>query len=227
MTPQAWCEQVQNLLTTHANPSKALPMSRYMKNHFPFLGIPTSVRSGLVKPWLIAAKPQAAPDWLLATAAELWDLPQREFQYTAIDLLGRYVGQLQPKNLIAIETLLLQKSWWDSIDSMVGQVVGPMVAKHPNLLELMDAYSQHPNFWLRRVALLHQLGYKHRTDRQRLFGYCAANASHPEFFVRKAIGWALRTYARVAPQEVQAFVQAHPQLSALSKKEALKHLGAT
>jgi 3-methyladenine DNA glycosylase AlkD len=119
---------------------------------------------------------------------------------------------------------MVEKSWWDSIDALTGQVVGPLVLRFPELKKEMDRCSRHPNFWLRRSAILHQLAYKDQTDPERLFGYCLNNAANPEFFIRKAIGWALRQYAHTDPQAVYNFVDNHrDRLSPLSIREALKH----
>ena len=102
-------------------------------------------------------------------------------------------------------------------------MIGPLVLRHPELRPQMDRWSGSTDFWLRRAAIIHQLAYGERTDVERLFQYCARNAQDPEFFVRKAIGWTLRQHAKRDGAAVRAFVVAHPELSPLSRREALKH----
>ena len=104
-------------------------------------------------------------------------------------------------------------------------VIGDVVARDRSLVAIMDQWINADDFWLRRVAILHQLAWKAETDEQRLFHYCLQCAHEPEFFIRKAIGWALRQYARTAPEAVRRFVeQNRDRLSSLSIREATKHL---
>lgn len=113
-------------------------------------------------------------------------------------------------------------SWWDTVDSLA-KTVGYLVQLYPELEADMEAWSKDEDFWVRRVSLLHQLAYKEDTDTEALFRRCAAMAHEEEFFIRKAIGWALRQHSRTDPTAVREFVEAHPELSALSKREALKY----
>ncbi|WP_395146396.1 DNA alkylation repair protein [Armatimonas sp.] len=111
------------------------------------------------------------------------------------------------------------------MDGIVGGVLSPLTLRLPELQTQMDEWSRDENFWLRRAAILHQLKHHKATDADRLFAYCHASASDPAFFIRKAIGWALRTYAYSDPLAVRAFVEANKtHLSWLSVREALKHL---
>jgi 3-methyladenine DNA glycosylase AlkD len=122
-------------------------------------------------------------------------------------------------------TLLTTKSWWDTVDPLATRFVGDLAAAHPRLRVDLDAWSTDDNLWLVRTALLYQLHYGPRTDTDRLFGYCSRQAGHPDFFVRKAIGWALRQYARTDPGAVRQFIAQHrDRLSPLSVREAGKHL---
>ncbi len=226
MTARLFVAQLRDLLEPHANPAQAVLMAAYMKNQFAFLGLPRTVYQPLVRPLLAGFRPYATEDILLDIAAHLWQLPQREYQYVAGDLLDRYRRQLTPASLPALRELLITKSWWDSVDQLTGRVIGPLVLAHPALRRDMDRWSRHRNFWLRRAAIIHQLSHGPYTDADRLFDYCRRNAADPEFFIRKAIGWALRQYARQNPAAVRAFLAATPDLSSLSRREALKHLGA-
>jgi 3-methyladenine DNA glycosylase AlkD len=223
MSPEQFVAQVRETFEAHRNPAKAAPMAKYMKNRFPFLGLPRPDYQALAKPLLQSVGKTADEPWLLEVARLLWELPEREYQYLAVGVLRAGSRRLGPGSLEVLERLLTHKTWWDSVDGLAAKVVGPLVLRYPELKAEMDRWSRHHDFWLRRAAILHQLGYKEKTDPERLFAYCAANAADREFFIRKGIGWALREYAKTDPEAVWAFVAAHPGLSPLSKREALKH----
>jgi 3-methyladenine DNA glycosylase AlkD len=219
-------DDVARDLRAAADPEEATGMSAYMKNQFPFLGVKTPTRRAIQKP-LIEASAGADAGELLDVARRCWDEEQREFQYVGADLLRKRAGILEPGDLHAVEALITTKSWWDTVDSLAAWTVGPMVRHHPLLADIMDGWIDGER-WVARTAILHQLSFKHDTDEQRLFDYCRRRAGDTDFFIRKAIGWAMRQYARVAPDDVRAFVEAHDSvLSSLSKREALKHLGPT
>ena len=130
-----------------------------------------------------------------------------------------------PALLETVRSLIVTRSWWDTVDTLAANVVGPLVSNHPALRATMDAWSTDDNLWLVRTAILHQLRYRSATDPDRLFRYCDAQAGHGDFFIRKAIGWALREYARTDPDAVRTFVATHrDRLSGLSVREASKHL---
>jgi len=205
------------------DPERAVAMAAYMRDQFPFFGLPApSVRA--VERAAFAGLPRPTDEDLTVVALSGWALPEREFQYAAGDYLRKHVSAAGPDFLPIARTLITTKSWWDTVDPLATRFVGDLVRAHPELVQEMDAWSADENRWLVRTALLFQLHYGAATDTDRLFGYCARQAGHPDFFVRKAIGWALRHYARTAPEAVRAFVTATPSLSPLSRKEAMKHL---
>ncbi len=205
-------------------PDRAELMSAYLRNQFPFLGIGAKDRRAATRPTLVAAK-TASTDELIAFAAACWEEPEREFAYVACDVLRTQAPRLEPRHLDAVRSLLTARSWWDTIDPLATRTVGTMVRTNPELVGTMDHWVHSDNFWLARTAILHQLLYGEATDAHRLFSYAQARAGDDEFFVRKAIGWSLRQYARIDPQAVRTFVSAHDAaLSSLTKREALKHL---
>ncbi|WP_265949947.1 DNA alkylation repair protein [Dechloromonas sp. A34] len=211
--------QVREQLQALGDPEKAAPMAAYMRGQFVFLGIPTPQRR--LKTQALIRAFTGDP---VAAASALWALPQREYQYVAVDLLRRRSRQLASKHLAALEDLVLDKSWWDTVDGLA-VTMGGIVLGEPARAERMGELIDSSEMWLRRVALLHQLEYKERTDEQRLFRYCRLCAHEPEFFIRKAIGWALRQYARTNPAAVRQFLTINrAQLSGLSLREAAKHL---
>ena len=197
-------------------------MSAYMRDQFPFLGIASQERRRLAAP---IAEQVVTEDELEAFALASWKLPEREYQYVGTDAVCRSPETLSAEFIDTAEYLITQKSWWDTVDPLASHLVGGLVASHPRLASQMDEWIDSDNIWLARTAILHQLGFKEDTDSERLFAYCAARAEHKEFFIRKAIGWALRQHGRIEPDAVRAFVAEHEsRLSGLSKREALKHL---
>lgn len=195
-------------------------MRAYMREQFPFLGIATPVRREAIKPVIKQFK-DASPGGLISVAGELWRLPEREYQYAALDLMAAHWKQFNTDDLPELLAFVLRKSWWDSVDGMAG-IVGDVLRFDHNG---MDAALKHDNFWMRRIALLHQLGWRGKTDEMRLFRYSIALGHENEFFIQKAIGWALRDYARHAPHNVAQFINENKTaLSKLSIREAGKHL---
>ena len=213
-------QQLQAALTAAAKPERAAGMRAYMRDQFRYLGVATPDRRAALKPLLQSLKGCGA-DALLRTAAELWEWEEREYQYAALDLLAMHWKELRAEHIPALLALVRKKSWWDTVDALAG-IIGD-VLRHGH--DEMDVALAHEDFWMRRIALLHQLGWRGNTDSARLFKYCVALAHEKEFFIQKAIGWALRDYARHAPEEVRAFTQQHKDvLSSLSFREANKHL---
>lgn len=204
------------------DPVAAVAMRAYMRDQFDYVGLHRPAQRALLRG---AARGLPAPTEadLAEFARACWARPEREYQYAACDWLRAHVPACGPGFLPVVRELIEAKSWWDTVDTLATDTVGPLVLRHPELVASMDAWVAEDGLWIIRTALLHQLTYKQRTDTGRLFGYCARQAGHPDFFVRKAIGWALRQYARTDPAAVAAFVAATP-LSALSRREALRHI---
>jgi 3-methyladenine DNA glycosylase AlkD len=217
--------QVRQALEPLADAQAARQMRAYMRDQFPFLGLSAPLRRQAVA---ALGRPAFGAEALLQAAEALWSLPQREYRYTAVDLLARHARQLELSCVPALLALALREPWWDTVDGLAG-VVGDVLRQarrtQPHAQGLMDEALHAPSFWTRRIALLHQLGWRLETDSERLFRYAATLAPEEAFFIRKAIGWALRDYARWNPQAVRGFVAEHrSRLSALSVSEAMKHL---
>jgi 3-methyladenine DNA glycosylase AlkD len=216
---------VEHALAPLGDPARAQAMSAYMRDQFSFLGVPTPARRQATAALIRTRMPANA---LLANARALWQQPEREYQYVAVDLLARQWQTLTLADVPALLQLAQQRSWWDSVDGLAG-VMGDIVkaaCSHDHRAQgVMDEALLHPNLWMRRIAMLHQLGWRAATNERRLFDYATTLAHEPDFFIRKAIGWALRDYARHAPERVRAFLVAQQdRLSALTLREAGKHL---
>jgi 3-methyladenine DNA glycosylase AlkD len=219
----AYAKSIRVLFTGHADPQKAAPMKRYMRDQFEYLGIKApdvgiSLKQHIREHGL---PPLAELDTVLR---DLWALPQREFQYAANGLLEKFEGELPPEFIETLEYLLVTKSWWDTVDAIAAGTLGVHFKRHPKVRKKYLAnWRKSDNFWLRRATILFQLGYKKDTDFELLCDIIRGNLGSQEFFINKAIGWALRQYTRVDPEGVRDFVAATP-LQPLSAREALKWL---
>ncbi|MFI5764556.1 DNA alkylation repair protein [Streptomyces sp. NPDC051563] len=208
-----------------ADAERARSMAAYMKDVSPFLGIPTPLRRELSRS-VTKDTPKPSETDCAALALRCWELPEREYRYFAVDYLRRHVSRCSSGFLPVVRHLIVTDSWWDTVDLLAAHTVGPLVAADPELARVMDEWIGDEDPWVARTALLHQLRYKSATDTDRLFGYCRLQSGHPGFFVRKAIGWCLREYAKTDPGAVRAFVGAErDSLSPLSVREALKNTG--
>lgn len=214
-------EELITVLYRNAKPERAAPMAAYMKNQFPFLGIGKPERAALEAPFIRQAVKAGAADWPFIR--RLWTLPEREFQYCAVDHLLA-LGKLLAKDAIEeIEGLITAKSWWDTVDSL-SVVVGTLCANYPELVAShILRWSVSPNSWLARTAILFQRKYKTATDRELLGRIITQNTGSKEFFINKAIGWALREYSKTDPAWVRAFIAGH-RLHPLSMREGSKYL---
>ena len=222
--PDQVLERLVRLYDAAREPERAVQAAAYMRDQFAFLGFPTTKQHALGRSAVLGL-PKPTEDELRAVVLACWDLDEREYQYFACDWLRTHVAVPGPGFIGTARTLVTTKSWWDTVDPLATRFVGGLVKRHPKLTAEMDTWSAEPNMWLVRTALLHQLNYGTDTDTERLFDYCTRQAGHPDFFVRKAIGWALRHYARTDPDAVRSYVAKNrARLSPLSIREASKHL---
>lgn len=222
--PASWVEATVAALTPLSDSSSASAMQSYMKDVAPFLGVTTPERRrALRSAW--SGLPGLTDDDLASVSRALWALPEREYHYAACDLIGRHVRRLTGPFLAdPVEDLLTAKPWWDTVDSLGSAAITPLVARHPKQVDLMWAWLDSGDRWLIRAALQHQRGLKDRTDLPRLFAMCDRFATDHEFFIAKAVGWALRDATRWDAPAVQVFVDEHPDLSTVAGREAMKGL---
>jgi 3-methyladenine DNA glycosylase AlkD len=218
---------IRAALAAVADPERALAMQAYMKSAMPFRGAPKPVQVAALRP-VLAAHPVTERARWEATVRELYDGASfREERYAALALLGLRAarGWLDPDLVPLLEHLVVTGAWWDLVDDVAGHQVAPLHRAHPAAMApVVRGWSRHEDLWLRRTAILSQLGSGLGTDRTLLTDVIDANASSPEFFHRKAIGWALRDLAWKDPDWVRDFVESHHDLSPLSRREALKNL---
>lgn len=206
------------------NPRRAAEMTAYMRGQFAFIGLGLPDLDRMYRE-AIRDLPEPSERDLIDFARACWRRPEREYLYAACRHLRRHASELGPGFLAVAEHLITTKSWWDTVDELAINVVGSLVRRNPELVERMDVWIESKNIWLVRTAILHQNRYKAATDADLLFRYCIRRAPDTEFFIRKAIGWALREFAKTDPDAVRRFVATNDAaLSGLSKREALKHL---
>lgn len=204
-----------------ADPTRAASMHAYMKRRFDFLGIPRASLRTLCKP-LFRAAADSAPDWNFVNRC--WAAPQRELQYAALDYLQALQMTLVPADVTRLQSLIVEKSWWDTADCL-DRIVGGMALRYPEVNPILLDWSVSDNLWLRRVAIDHQLLRKERTDTVLLTQILCNNLGRKEFFINKAIGWALRDYSKTDPEWVCRFIKAHgDKMARLSLREAEKYL---
>ena len=221
----AYVRSLKSLFEANANPIDAAPMKKYMRDQFEYLGLKTPIRAALQKEFI---KEHGLPPIkeLDAISRDLWNLPQREFQYTATSLIDKMQKQLEADFIVTVEYLITHKSWWDTVDLLAGHTVGAMFKRFPKVkAKYLKKWRKSDDFWLRRTTLLFQLGYKKETDFDLLCELIHENLGSNEFFINKAIGWSLRQYAWTDPTTVRKFVKATKELHPLSRREALKNIG--
>jgi 3-methyladenine DNA glycosylase AlkD len=204
-----------------ADPEKAAPMSAYMRNQFPFLGIKTPERKKLCSDFLKNAAGQAV-DWDFVF--KCWEQPEREFQYLAVNYLAKASAALTADDIPKLREIAVSKSWWDTIDGL-DVIIGDIAFRYPEVNEILLQWSADENFWLRRIAIDHQLKRKEKTDTALLERIIVNNFGQTEFFINKAIGWSLREYSKTNSDWVRDFIERNrSEMAALSVREAGKYV---
>jgi len=204
------------------NPEKAGPMEAYMRHQFSFLGIAAPERNVLYKKYFPSAKKTKVIDWDFVDTC--WEKEPREYQYVVANYLKVMQSYLTKDDLPKLEHLVVTKSWWDTVD-ILDRVVGSLVYDKPELGEIILQWSLSDNIWLRRVAIDHQLLRKEKTDVRLMEKILLNNLNQTEFFINKAIGWALRDYSKTNPEWVASFIEKNKErMAELSIKEASKYL---
>jgi 3-methyladenine DNA glycosylase AlkD len=214
-------------LAAQADPSAAGAMQRYMKSTMPFRGVAKPARETLLRA-AVAVHPLPDAATLAAAARELWDgAAFREERYLALSLVGhrRHAAWVDPTWVPVLEHWIVTGAWWDFTDEIASHRIGPLLRAHPDALRpVLRAWATAPDRWLRRTSIICQLRSRADTDLELLAEAIEANLADADFFLRKGIGWALRQHTRTDPGWVRRFVADHPDLSPLSRREALRHL---
>ncbi len=208
----------------NANGTYGQKQSDYLKNNFPFFGIPTPLRRKILKDTLQLHKEEVKTNFR-SICWELYQFPQREMHHIAIDIFVKESkNNYQIDDILIIEKMLITNSWWDSIDTLAKYAVGGYLSKFPEKTDsIIEQFSNSSNMWLNRTAIIFQLGYKDKTNFNSLISECEKHKHSNEFFIQKAIGWALREYGSVNPNAVLEYVNS-TNLKPLSKKEAIRKI---
>ncbi|GJM62351.1 DNA alkylation repair protein [Persicobacter diffluens] len=222
MNPTEYFQPLRQAFEALANPDEQKSMKAYMKGQFDYYGIRAPERREAIKYFLKEARLPLAdqlPDYL----HYLWEQPEREWQYMGIELIQKMKKKWGPEFILTLEELVLQKSWWDTIDFLATHGVGAHFQRFPEQMkDYVEKWCVQENIWLRRTAILYQLKYKQATDLPWQQWIIEQNLGTKEFFLNKAIGWSLREISKTNAAWVEQFVEDHPELAQLSKTEALK-----
>lgn len=203
------------------NEEQAEAMSKYMRNLFPFLGLKKPERAALSKEFLKNRRSDSNIDWEFIS--KCYSKEEREFQYLAIDYMEKVKNLFTPNDLEKIEELIITKSWWDSVDA-INKIVGYIAIKYPEVKEdILLSWVESDNIWLNRISIIFQLQYKESTDTEFLTKAILHNSNTDQFFINKAIGWALREYSKTNKEWVTNFID-NNTLSKLSVREGSKYI---
>ncbi|HOZ89191.1 MAG TPA: DNA alkylation repair protein [Bacilli bacterium] len=213
---------IKNIFTENKNPNNATMMAKYMRNQFAFLGITSPVRKQICKEFLALEKKNKKIDWELLD--KCFADEHREFQYFVCDYLLLMKNNVVYEEIPKLKKYIVNKSWWDTIDILC-KVIGNVGLRDNRVKALMIKYSQDSNFWVRRIAIEHQLCLKEKTNHDLLAKIIVNNFGSTEFFINKAIGWSLRDYSKTNPDWVREFINNNKkQMDKLSINEASKYL---
>ncbi len=220
-------------LSIHADFDRAGKMSKYMRDKFIFYGIPKPELDQLANPMIkemmatikeIDAAKGEVNKHLSQLTRQWWNYPQRECQYIIMQLLAKTHKYWTVETISLFEWITLQKSWWDTVDFIASNLFGKYFQLFPEEIPgVIERWNKQDDFWLHRVSLLFQLKYSKNTNGPLLFAQCKLYAEEKEFFIRKAIGWALRQYSKSEPGKVKTFIRS-TELSPLSVKEGSKYI---
>ena len=206
----------------HKNEEQAQKMSKYMLNKFEYIGIKTPERRKIFKNSFKEYKNKEKIDWEFVN--KCWENKYREFQYVAADYLKNMKDKLTIDDIPKFKQLILKKSWWDTIDNL-DMTIGALALKDSNVNKILLEWSIDENIWLRRIAIDHQLLRKEKTNTELLEKILKNNLGQAEFFINKAIGWALRDYSKTNPNWVKNFIEKNREkMAKLSIREASKYL---
>lgn len=222
---EAALASVESALEDAADPIKAPQMQAYMKTEMPFYGVQKAGRSTIQRQLVREYQPESAEDYEMLVGA-LWALPHREEKYLAIGVARHFKTFIIPDRLPLYRRLIVEGAWWDLVDEVATKLIRHLVVSHPEVTwPAVDPWIDDDDMWLRRTSIICQVGANEHTDPDRLFRFCSARMHEKEFFIRKAIGWALREYAKTDPRAVAEFINANIEsLSGLSYREGSKHI---
>jgi len=214
--------EIRKAFEENRNDKKAAAMSKYMKDKFKYYGIPTPLRKSIYRELLKREKASGKIDWELLD--KCYEDEHREFQYFVIDYLSLMQKSLTYDDVPKIRKYIKEKQWWDTIDGF-DRIIGDIAFADDRINALMSEWSKDDDFWIRRIAIDHQLLRREKTDTELLEKIVVNNFGSNEFFINKAIGWSLREYSKTNPNWVRDFINKHrDEMDKLSIREASKYI---
>ncbi len=217
----AYCKAMIHAFEKAANPKEAMGMKAYMLHQFEFLGIKAPIRDSIVFPF-VKTNPILSTEELHAVVEHLWNLPYREYHYAAIDVFAKNHRLWNERSHQLIESCIVHQCWWDTVDGIASDWLSLYFKKFPaQIVPISSRWNRSKNIWLQRSSIMFQKSYKADTNTQLLSKYILHLKDSKEFFIQKAIGWALREYSKTNRDWVKVFVSKN-ELAPLSKREALK-----
>eukprot|EP00012_Vannella_robusta_P012138 CAMPEP_0206194202 /NCGR_PEP_ID=MMETSP0166-20121206/7048_1 /ASSEMBLY_ACC=CAM_ASM_000260 /TAXON_ID=95228 /ORGANISM="Vannella robusta, Strain DIVA3 518/3/11/1/6" /LENGTH=207 /DNA_ID=CAMNT_0053611113 /DNA_START=889 /DNA_END=1509 /DNA_ORIENTATION=+ len=191
-------------------PARAAGQKKYLRNQFECFGLTSPERRALQK---VAVQQHPISDYqsLVDTVHELWKKEERDFHYAGMELWGTYEKLWTTDTLQEFRRCITTHSWWDTVDHLASNCVGKLIQKHPELQKEMNEWIQDDHLWIRRTAIIHQLKYKANTNEEMLFRFCKSTMEEEDFFIRKAIGWALREYSKTSNKPVKEFIESNKE----------------
>ena len=218
----SFTSQLVQAFEANADPENAFHMEAYMRNKFSFFGIKAPRRRELLKDCIANSNEDLKLN-VRDISRELYSLEQRELHLCAMEIAAKFLKKnYLVEDLDFIEFLITTHSWWDTVDFIAKHLLGQYISEYPDMRKpMLDSFTESNDIWLNRSTILFQLGYKAQTDENILFKQCEIFRHSDEFFIQKAIGWALREYGKIQPDSVLNFVNS-VQLKPLSKREAIR-----
>ena len=214
--------EIKKIFESREDKENAVAMSKYMRNMFDFYGLPTPKRKEVYNDFIKAEKKTKKIDWEFLD--KCYEDNHREFQYLVYDYLLSMKQFVSYEDITKIKNYIITKSWWDTIDFLC-KVIGDVELRDSRVKELILEWSKNDNIWIKRTAIEHQLNLKDKTDYELLEKIIVNNFGTDEFFINKAIGWALREYSKTDQNWVKNFINKYKnQMSDLSIKEACKYI---
>ena len=209
-------------LEENRNELLAESMSKYMQDKFSFLGVRGATRTEIYKKYFPEARKTKTIDWNFVESC--WNIEEREFQYVVVYYLKAMQKFLKREDISRLKYLIVTKSWWDTVD-LLAKVIGSLIIRIKGYDQIMLEWSKDSNIWLRRVAILYQLSLKDKVDKQVLDEILVNNLGDSQFFINKAVGWALRDYSKYNPEWVREFIKKNKEnMANLSIREASKYI---
>jgi len=223
ITPAEYIEIISKRFAREGDPVRAEGQMRYMRNLHPYYGLKAPEWVGILRE-IYSEKGFFTSDELFDFVRQCYEEEYRELHYAGLQMLERQIRKLRAKDIDFLQECALKKSWWDTVD-WINKFVGIHFKNYPELQRpTAEKWGESDNIWLQRLSIIHQLTYKDNTDWQLLKEMILKQSDSREFFVQKGSGWALRQYSKTNGDAVIEFINEHPELPALTRREGLKWL---